>query len=791
MMRDWYLGQGDPLSLTIAADTRLSEVDYLNDHIWELHLDGGDPAALAVRTTLGLRARSLRVFPRFTLDGKIITAPTDFAAPPRLRRFYPNFLQLNYSPFTGIEVRADYWAAESHALAGRLVLTNHTVKPVHMKLEMCGLLVPLDGQNLSPVKLQLVNVLAGQAGDLTPVLFLTGGPEPGPGPYPSLLLEIDLLDGATRQFTWALASLSGPPQSFDLARRTAARPWAAERTRIQMVHERDVVDIQTGDPDWDAALALSQKVALGLLHQSEALPHPSFVMARQPDHGYSRKGDGSDYQYLWNGQPPLEACYLSTLLPGAAQVMKGVLKNYLSVQAQDGEIDCKPGLGRQRGKFLAAPLLSSLAWQVYEQTDDRAFLESVFPGLLKFFWAWFSPENDRDRNGIPEWEHAIQTGYEDNPLFNGWYEWAQGVAINSVQTPTLAAMLYREAACLEKMAGVLGRKNDVLVIRKQVEILNEGVQACWDDGRASYVYVDRDTHLSLHSRIITQRMAAAQIPAKKTFKDPVRLLIRIQMDAQTTTRPRITIKGRLKGKFQNETLERDDFRWNPGGAVATSQKVFTEVSEFQVEGLGRKDRILIQTVDLSVEDHTLLVPLWAKLPNEHQAQAIVHRAVMEAGRFSRPYGIPACPSVAEAGADQVCLNVHLPWNQLIGEGLLSYGYREQAARLVVRIMNAVIQNLKDNRAFYQYYHAESGLGIGERNALTGLAPVGLFLKVLGVDVVSEHKVRLEGDNPFPWPVTVKYRGLTVKRHFEKTEVKFSDGQAVTVKDPAPCLVTME
>ena len=60
-MRDWSLAKGDPLCLTLAADSRLSIPDYLNDHIWELVLGGGEPKALAVRTTYGLRAKSMRI----------------------------------------------------------------------------------------------------------------------------------------------------------------------------------------------------------------------------------------------------------------------------------------------------------------------------------------------------------------------------------------------------------------------------------------------------------------------------------------------------------------------------------------------------------------------------------------------------------------------------------------------------------------------------------------------------------------------------------------------------------
>ena len=76
------------------------------------------------------------------------------------------------------------------------------------------------------------------------------------------------------------------------------------------------MDITTGDPDWDAAFTLSQKTAFGLLFPGgQNLPSPSFVLARNPDQGFSRRGDGFDYTFLWNGQAPLESYYLGTLLP--------------------------------------------------------------------------------------------------------------------------------------------------------------------------------------------------------------------------------------------------------------------------------------------------------------------------------------------------------------------------------------------------------------------------------------------------------------------------------------------
>ena len=280
-MRDWTLGPGDPLTLTLSADFRLCTTDYVNDHIWELESGGGDPPALALYTTYGLRARSMRIFPSFTLGGQTVTDPASFPLPPRLRCFFPNFLLLDFSPLPGIEVVAEYWAPDSHTTAGRFTVTNRGGEPLTPLLELCAQFAPLEGQSFSPIPMQSVNVLAGRSSDLAPVIFLTGGPQLGPGPYPSLSLDLDLAAGGSRTLTWAQAALSTPEESLELARRTAARPWEAERARIELVNAAQTVEVHTGEPDWDAAFALSQKTAFSLFFGANRhLPYPSFVLAR-------------------------------------------------------------------------------------------------------------------------------------------------------------------------------------------------------------------------------------------------------------------------------------------------------------------------------------------------------------------------------------------------------------------------------------------------------------------------------------------------------------------------------
>jgi hypothetical protein len=123
--------------------------------------------------------------------------------------------------------------------------------------------------------------------------------------------------------------------------------------------------------------------------------------------------------------------------------------------------------------------------------------------------------------------------------------------------------------------------------------------------------------------------------------------------------------------------------------------------------------------------------------------------------------------------------------------MLSYGFLKEAAELVTKIMDGINQSLKREGCFKHIIDAETGEGYGDNDGLWGLAPLGLFLDTLGLEIISPGKIRLSGINPFPWPVTVKFRGMTVLRGLEKTQVIFPDGQTILIDDPEPCLVTLE
>ncbi len=797
-MREWKLKSGDPLSLTLAADARLGATNYGDDQIWELSMGGGDPPALAIQTTYGLRARICRLFPRFIENDKVQVDPASFDRAPALICLYPNYLSVSYAPFPDIDVIADYWVPQSQSLAGRLEITNKGKTARKIRLEWIAQLNPTEGQRMGAAEIEAASVLLGQSEKLYPVVFATGGVQAGTESYPSLTNLYDLNPGASQTFNWTQAAWSTPETSFSHARSLAGRKWEAERTRLDFINT-SLLDIYTGDTDLDAVLMLSQRQAMSLfIGPTQQLPFPSIVSSRQPNQGFSFRGDGSDFNYLWNGQSPPDIYYLTGLaLPGAYNLLKGLLDNYLAVQMPDGFIDWKPGLCGQRSQVVATPLLASLARRLYEINPDPAYLSTIIPPIFNFLKSWFSPVHDRDGDGLPEWDHPMQAGCEDHPIYSRWGAGSLGLDISSVESVALCSFLYRECIDLLHLAGLLyPTQSNVLTetitsLQPLANHLRETVESMWDDSDASYHDWDRDTHTSPAGEKLGERMGSGTISVRKKFDRQVRLFLSIQTSDEITRRPRLTFQSvDRSGEFHFEQVTEDRFRWYLGYGCLTTERVYSYIDQIEVNGLSPGDLVRLYVADYRFQEISLLLPLWAGIPSQARAQRLVEQSICNPERYWHKYGLPTSPvgqSYPEAIASQ---NVNLIWNTWITEGMLRYGYRKQAADLYTRLMSGILLNLKRENVFRQYYHADTGQGIGERNHLQGLAPVKLFLDILGIHIFSTKQVAVTGLNPFPWPVTVNYRQLTVLCQKERTSVIFPDGQTLLVTEPLPQLITL-
>ncbi|MBI4731182.1 MAG: hypothetical protein HY781_03475 [Chloroflexi bacterium] len=230
------------------------------------------------------------------------------------------------------------------------------------------------------------------------------------------------------------------------------------------------------------------------------------------------------------------------------------------------------------------------------------------------------------------------------------------------------------------------------------------VEDCWDSSAALHHLRDRDSHHSPAGKLLADQNGSGTLFVLRSFNHPTRLLVQIHFKGDAPRHPEVTIRGQLPNAGQVERLERKDFQWNAGRGAATTRGLFTSITSLQVAGLEKRDKVSLHVMDFTGEDVGLFLPLWAEIPTVHRARTLVSRTLFAADRFGRPFGVPCAPS-ADPESASVCEAVHLPWNALIGEGLLAYGFREEAAQLTARLMAAVIGNLKKQRAFYRSYHA--------------------------------------------------------------------------------------
>lgn len=790
-MRCWNLSSDDPLTLTLAADARLGLVNYFDDQIWELSLKSGDPPALAFQSSLGLRARWVRLFPRFIQKTGAVIDLADYHQPPRIHGFYPSAATVKFFPLEGLEVTCEYRVPGSKTAAGRISLHNHNRQRMMFRLEWAGLLNPLgDGDAFSTTTSGGQAYLRGRCGNLWVVCAMSGQVKAAGGANPALALNVDLAAGAERQVMWAFTTHTQEQGALAQAREVLNRRWDAEMARIELVNASQQVEIHTHSEAWDAALAFSQKTAFGLFYSNNAhLPYASFVLSREPDHGYSLRGDGSDYPVLWKGQTALDAFYLADLLlPGGVDLVKGLVRNFLSGQEVTGRIPWRPSLAGGRSSRLAQPLLATLAWEVFRLESDPAWISEVYPSLLSFIKVWFDPEHDRDGDSFPVWEDPLQTGLEDIPLYDRWHAHAQGIDITALESPALGALLYQELACLIKMAQALGQPEALPWLEEKSVKLREELLSSRDKASGRFHYRDAHTHQSPSGGRLKTFQGAGSFSYHKTFPIPRRIQLEYLPVTQATRPIQVKVSGLTPQGEACEEFQTRKWHWSSDKASATSQMVFTAIQQVEINGVTAEDQVVLSTIDYTQEDISLFLPLWANLLSPEQAARLVKSSLLTA--YALPYGLPTC-LVEQCPDDVPHLNAVSPlWNTFIIDGLLNYGQRDLAADLFSRMMDAVVLSLQEQHAFHEFYHAQTGAPIGDRNHLRGLAPVGLLLRILGIRKLTKNQIILDDFCPYPWPITVKYQGVEIHSHPTHAVVTFPNGQSACLSGPGPHQISL-
>lgn len=110
------------------------------------------------------------------------------------------------------------------------------------------------------------------------------------------------------------------------------------------------------------------------------------------------------------------------------------------------------------------------------------------------------------------------------------------------------------------------------------------------------------------------------------------------------------------------------------------------------------------TNDLKREEIIGFLPLWAGIANKEQAERLVEK-LTDSKKFWRKYGVPSL------AADDSYYNpkgywngpVWVEWDFLVVDGLLQYGYDEEAKEIVLRVATNMAEQLKKDHQFWEFY----------------------------------------------------------------------------------------
>ena len=787
-MRKWNLGSNDPYTLILAADQRISPVDFSDHQIWKLAINQAEPPSIQLSTTFGFRAQNLRVFPQFTENQITMINPADFVKPPQIEFFAPSYVSLDFEPFLGISVNMSVFIPDSKTIAGKFRIRNSGGQVRKFIFDLIALLNPdLDGQNIHPIKKEISNILTGKTSELHPVLFITGGAEGTGGPYSALRHSLSLNTGEEREFSWAMTSISSQDNSFQHARKTTARNWAAETQKIKMLSSRSL-DIKTGDLGWDASFAFAQNIARSvIIPSSDHLPCPSFVQVLHPDYGYSSVGDGSDHGHLWNGQTTFDVWNLANiLLPSEPEIIKGFLRNFLLTQKEDGFIDGKPGTSGQHQNLLAAPLLAQIAFNVFQVDQDIDHLIEIYPSLLKFFFRWFTSDSQTGELHIPVWDNVSQTNFEYNPAFSHWEKSGQGADIRYVVSPDLLTYLYRESIALQKISGVIGKA--ISNLNNYQKSLNEWLQLSWNQNSGKFRYLDIESLQTQRGKKVISIKRNGLFEIDFSSDVPKRMMLQLNTKGSSISNIEIKVNGiDQNNKDLTLNINSRDFNLILDRGTFTFPKLLSQIKSIKVNSLPKSGLLILRQVNLQQSDHNSILPLFSGTLSKSDAEKMASKQLKPGKPFNKANGIPAVLNPLTS-YDNNLGSVWLPQNHLIIKALYDLGFQNEAAEIYTGLMKTISSNLRKEKSFRRFYHAVDQSASGEPNIISGLPSISLFIHLIGLKIYTPSKIGVHGFNPFPWPVEINYRGLQIISHSDQIKVRFPNGKEKLVLDQTPCII---
>lgn len=780
-----------PKAFILATDGTFTSFHPENDQVWELQMPQNEIYPYCLHTTYGLRARSMCLFPVISIGNQHFHHASAFFNPPRVTQYLPDSITIQSSPIETCHFTFNAHVSANDMIVGGVTFTNTGDSFLSMSLDLAVILVSmLQGTAAYPDREGINQVIAGHTKDLSPVLFMTGGPSAISSPYPALSIPIHLAAGQSRRLTWALASKTSRDDSLEAARKVAASPWREEVQQRARFHGARTLQVQTSHLDWDAAFFQAQTEAQRhWVGKPDKFESPFFLRSRLPDDAPDNaiQHDRRDDLSL------LEAFHLKqVLLPARADQLSTILNNFISRQKEDGAIFSERNAFTFSRPFRECPLLANLTLKLYEIDGNHDQLQQTFSSLCRSLDPWFTAGENPKRGPASAWEDTRQLQM-DSGMFNFdiWEESGHGLEIHTAESPALNSMLQMEATALVRIAALIGDDAALAKYKDLADSLSQRITECWEDQLGTFIYRDIESGLTPDRELFFPGRIRKDLNIGKTFLKPQRLQLHLIASDEHTRAGVIRFFGTdPDGSPTEEVFRSHDLRWVLGRAHLTSQKLYQSIQSISFNGLQPEDRFVLETADFAQPDITCLLPLLTDAPTSEMLEKVIaNKNIIPENNIS--FGLPETWKTRHELPPALTIRNNILWNTLIIEGLLQSKQYDLAGSAFSHLMIMVSSGLTHHDGFFPFYNSKDGLPAGNRNALAGLAPLGLLLELAGIRILSPKRVVLWKHFALANPLKVHWQGLSIYKDSSLVKVIFPDGTHFTGTVEEPIVVSAE
>lgn len=753
----------------LCADLRFGRQSVLNDQCWAIGPGIGEPGAVSLVSTYGLRAVRMHIFPQFSLEDLVLQDPQSFYSRPLVTFSSACFANLKFSPFPSIDVDYRVWVPDSQVLVGQVTCTNTSQLTLTVGINWRVHLQPLhNGNPMKHAQAGLNTILEGECGGLFPVFYLTGGALPSITDLPGLGHQLFLLPGNRSQLTWALASLDSIEASTLQARQYSSSSLEYEQLKIEMADKRVKVDCSSTQEGIAGSIQLSQDRAYQLLMPAiQKHPHITYVSNRSPDTGNYTSENILEVQPEWTGQTLPEVYLLSqTLLPGRPDVVKGFIQNFLKIQQSDGRIDLRSSLNHQLTGHSSLPLLTVLVSELHQYLNDVKWLMNMFPQLLGFFKSWASMDESGNL-AVNILTHPLQLSFSELQPENDDDLVALWLSLVNPRNVFLLSLLYRESTELLHIAKLVNRTEGLEWLEKINGLLKAAVTEMLKTG-AGEKSASSQSNPHMEDDHVLCRFKSDGLPKlKHNLVNTGKLYLRIDYPGRLPGDLHCYISGFKSDRYIEKTLNAKDFQDIGHSHLCVLPEELDFIESISVHKLPEDANGEIGLAGQQRPGILDLAALYAGIPTGGEVNRLL-AGVKVKNHFSNR-------DITVFKTLQPGPSLTLPSfiAVMLIEGLVRYGKFETANQL----FKQHFQPQKDQTITPGHYSSCQALKIEQ------LMPVRLFLKLHGLLKLSDREVILAHFKTKQAPVTVQYNQLELKMRHDLTEVHLQTGEVIYLNQP--------